>query len=360
MKRANLEFLNSNQIKFLDSGVFFNEYGDAIHALGKLKGSEDNLPNPALLISPLTAREATTSSLIEGTVSTVSEVFQYEAEGKGGEDTLQVVNYRRALTYGVEELKRGRNLSPQFIESLHRILLEGVRFHGPPGRFRQSQVYVANHPKDPIEKARYIPPEFLQIPGLMENLINYINHGTDMPLVKAGIAHYQFEAIHPFQDGNGRLGRMLIPLILVKENLLDHPILYLSGFMEEYKTEYIDALHQVDEKGTFEPWLKFFFEGVATQAQETLELVKKIFNLRDEIKNHFKGTKSPYVLPFLDFIFETPVFTVSKVKSRLGMTNVTAYKILDLFEKKTWLKDLGKRAGREKLYSFSALIDLIR
>ena len=346
----------------LNHNRFAKEYEQAIYSLGLLEGSQKNLQNPDLLISPLSAKEAAVSSKIEGTVSTVSDVFLYEAGGKPGElDTVQVVNYRIAMRYAIDELKAGRKITSHFIESLHATLLRGVGHKGNFGKYRETTVWVAEKRTDPIEKAIYIPPEFNLVRDYMENLMGYIENSQEGSLIKAGLFHYQFEAVHPFDDGNGRLGRLLIPLILFSEKKLSSPILYLSGYFEAHRDEYLSALHEVDETGKYEGWLAFFLRSVAEQLKVTQRLIEDIYNLYNDIRTRFEVTKSPYLIPFVDFIFESPYFTIPQAQEKLqSNSRLTVRRLIKLFKEKGIIEDLDFKVGNAKIYFFRPLLDLLR
>ncbi len=336
------------------------EIGQANYALGLLEGSQKKLQNPSLLISPLSAKEATVSSKIEGTISTVSDVFLYEAGGKAKDlDTKQVINYRKTMNFALDEFQRGRKISTNFLESMQAILLDGIKPKANLGKYREDTVYIGKK-GDSIEKAAYIPPEFYLVKDYMEDLINYLSKNEEDPLIKAGLFHYQFEAVHPFNDGNGRIGRLMIPLILFNEKKLSSPILYCSGYFEKNRDEYIGALRKVDQTKNYEHWLDFFLRGVSEQLQETQEIIDKIYNLYDEIKIRFKITKSPYLFPFVDFIFEAPYFTIPLVQQRLkGVSILTARRLVKLFQKVGIIQKLDFRVGHSILYKFSKLLDIL-
>ncbi len=358
IKHHNPKFLGSQEID-LDSNKFRRELDEATYALGLLEGSQRKLQNPSLLISPLSAKEATVSSRIEGTISTISDVFLYEAGGKPeSADSAQVSNYRSAVKHAMQELQEGRKISHNLINSLHAILLRGVRHKGSLGQYREDLVYIGK-PGDPVEKASYIPPEFLLVQSYMDDLIKYIKENPEIPLIKAGLAHYQFEAVHPFNDGNGRLGRLLVPLILYNENKLSSPILYLSGFFDENRDEYIDHLHTVDKTGEYDAWLAFFFRGVKTQAEATQNLIDQIYQLFDHTRQIFKVTKSPYLVPFIEFIFEKPYFTISQLMFYTKGTYVTANRLIRLFKDKGVIEEASFRLGNTKIYIFRPLIELL-
>ena len=359
------KYLNIAGKTSLDFNMFHQEYADATYALGLLEGSQRKLQNPELLVSPLTAKEATVSSRIEGTVSTVSDVFVFEAGGRQDDsDTRQVVNYRTAIGQAKSDLKKGRPLGISLIEALHATLLKQVRNRGPLGRFREERVYIATKPTDPIEKALYIPPEHYLVREYIENIVNYLEHNEDDILIKVALFHYQFEAVHPFSDGNGRLGRLLIPLILYHKGILSSPILYLSGYLADNGEEYRGWLHEVDETGSYEGWVNFFLRCVATQAKETQELIDKIYNLYDETKLKFKPTKSPYLTRFVDFLFNSPVFTIAQVKHEFkrefdNTSTLTISRLLTLFKEKDIIEEFSFRVGRSKVYGFRGLLDLL-
>ena len=346
----------------LNYNEFALEHAEAEYALGLLEGSQKKLQNAELLISPLTAKEATVSSKIEGTQSTVSDVFLHEAGAATKySDIAEVANYRRAMQFAIYELAQGRQISKHLIKTLHNSLLRNTRHKGALGEFRKGDVWIAKRHGDPIEKAVYIPPEAHFVDDYVDDLLEYLKKGKENSLVKAGVAHYQFEAVHPFEDGNGRIGRLLIPLVICQNKKLSKPILYISGYMEANRDEYIDTLHAVDESGKLEPWLRFFFKSVAAQLRETQHLVENIYNLYDEMKKLAGPSKSPYLLPFLDFIFKSPVFTVPMVRHDTKIaTDVTIKNLIQLFKVKGVIEEMPGRFHRAKLYRFKPLLDVIK
>ena len=355
--------------KKLASGLIklnYNEFApkqfEAEYALGLLEGSQKKLQNSELLISPLTAKEATVSSKIEGTQSTVSDVFLHEAGGVTKHlDIAEVANYRTAMQFAIRELEKGRFLSKHLIKTLHEILLKNTRHKGALGEFRRGDVWIAKRFGDPIEKAVYVPPEAHFVDDYVDDLLEYLKNGQENSLIKAGIAHYQFEAIHPFEDGNGRIGRLLIPLVLHHSNRLSKPILYISGYMEANRDEYIDTLHSVDQTESIEPWLKFFFKSVAEQLKETQVLVENIYNLYDSIKKTFETSKSPYLLRFLDFIFKYPVFTAPMIKRETKIHSyLTIKRLIRSLNKENLIVEMPRRFNRAKLYRFKPLLDILK
>lgn len=344
----------------LDLNKFGENLIKAEYALGVLEGSQKKLQNPTLLIAPLTAKEAAVSSRIEGTQSTVSDVFLYEAGGKPKHpDTAEVINYRKSMNAAISVLRQGRSLSIHMLKSLHQILLTGVRHKGTPGKFRDKAIWIGEKFGDPIEKAIHIPPEAHMVNDYIDNLFAYIEKSKDSPLIKAGVIHYQFEAIHPFEDGNGRIGRLLIPLILYEKQKISSPILYISGYFEKNREAYIDALHRVDEGGNYEDWLNFFFYCVAEQIKETQSIIGSIYGLYDGIRNEIKGSKSPYIFPFIDFLFKSPIFSTKQVKESINcFSRITVRSLIEAFQKKGKVVELTKYK-REKLYGFTPLLRIL-
>lgn len=350
----------------LDSNKFIVEKSHAEFALGILQGSgREGLGrrffNPSLLISPLATKEATVSSRIEGTQSTVSDVYKYEA-GVSPEysGTTEVANYRTAIIEAASSLGRGTQIDKTFIKGIHRILLTGVRHGGTLGDFRRRDVWIAEKENDPIEKALYIPPKFMSVESFMENLLEYLDKGKEDPLTKVAIVHYQFEAIHPFEDGNGRIGRLLVPLILLEKKALSVPILYMSGYFDAHREEYLASLHKVDETSRYEDWLRFFFNSAAEQLWETQALIDKINKLYDDTKEMVLGSRSPYVLPFLGYLFERPFFFATAAIEALGSTYPPVANLIRLFEKNGVIVQIPTPMDRRmKLYGFGKLIDLL-
>ncbi|MEK7639347.1 MAG: Fic/DOC family N-terminal domain-containing protein [Patescibacteria group bacterium] len=344
----------------LDYNKFANELSTAEYALGLLEGSQKKLQNPDLLISPLTAKEAVMSSKIEGTQSDVADVFMFDAgEQTKHADIREVVNYRRAMSLAMREIGKSRDVTSHLIESLHSVLLEDVRHKGLLGKFREGQVWIAERAGDSIEKAIYIPPEPIHVRGLINNLFDYINNGKENALLKAGITHYQFEAVHPFDDGNGRIGRLLIPLVLHKQQRLSSPILYLSGYFEDHRDEYIDKLHAIDEGNDIEEWLKFFLQSVSGQLNETQKIIEAIYELYYDIRRAYNGVKSPYIIPFIDMLFISPIFTIKMVQEHTKCASyLTATNLIRSLEKKGYVFEIGNRS-RNKLFRFDPLLTIL-
>lgn len=342
----------------LDYTQFAQQLAEASFELGKLDGLQRDLPNPSLLIAPLTTKEATVSSRIEGTKSTVSDVFLYEATMKKKyDDTIEVYNYKKAMIWAMEVLKN-RRLNISFIKDLHNILLEKARGERYKGKFREVQVFIGKE-GDKIENATYIPPEPILIQEYMENLEDYILSNGENPLVKSAIIHYQFEAIHPFQDGNGRIGRLIIPLYLYQKGLLYQPILFLSGYFEKNRSQYINYLHLVDVSSKYEEWVKFFLISVKEQARETQSLILKIKQLYRETQQKAESIKSPYIFKVIDFIFKKPIFYPNELSKNLKLNRVTTSRLVKKLEDKKIIVSFIPQNQKRKLFAFQELIKIL-
>ena len=368
IKYHNPEYLPVGCVS-LDANLFSKEKSEAEYYLGHLQGSSgDGLGkrffNADLLVSPLATKEAVTSSKIEGTISTVSDVYKYEAgETPEYSGTAEVANYKKAIKQAITIVQEGKKINKNYLKILHKTLLTGVRHKGLLGDFRKRDVWIGEKENDPIERAIYVPPLAIRVEEYIDDLFRYIENGTEDPLTKAALAHYQFEAVHPFEDGNGRVGRLLIPLILFANKKMSLPILYMSGYFDAHRDAYRSALHEVDETLKYEGWLKFFFYSASKQSQETLSLFTEINKLYEETKGLFTAsTRSPYLLPFLGYIFEHPIFYQARVAEKMGATPITVGSLIKTFEEKGVITQRIPEDGsdrRIKGYSFNNLLELL-
>jgi Fic family protein len=240
------------------------------------------------------------------------------------------------------------------------MLLNGVRHRGSIGKFRESQVWIAEKKGNPIDKAIYVPPDFIHISSYMENILNFITDSRINTLAKAGLVHYQFEAVHPFEDGNGRIGRLLIPVLLCHKSKLTSPILYLSGYFERYREDYIKSLHKVDENQSYEEWISFFLKAITSQAGETQVLIDRIYELYDELREVYKRAKSPYIIPVIELMFRSPVFTIPSLMQVTKATRLTCTTLISQLIKDNYVVSLKSRSGRLKLFAFHKLLKVIR
>lgn len=319
--------------------------------LGRLDGLARYLPNPELLIAPFLNREAILSNRIEGTQTTFSELAVAQAIEDSSliADSSDVLNYISALSYGVKQAQ-DRKLSRSLMNEIHERLLQGAAADKFPGRFRNRQVYVAQ-PGAAIAGARFVPPPSLYVPELVENLVDYLNTDETLPLLlRLAIAHYQFEAIHPYVDGNGRMGRLLIVLMLCQTRRIAAPMLYLSAYFERRRLKYYDLMLQVSMTGDWNPWLEFFLDGIASQATDALVRTQRLHDLRDDYRARLTGArKSTSALRLIDSLFKSPVTTTSRAKKLLGMTDTAALEnIQKLVDAR--ILDPPTRVGRQFYY----------
>ncbi len=299
----------------------------ANRALANFDGALYGMPNAELLLSPLTTQEAVLSSRIEGTQATFGEVLKFEAGEEPEQesrrlDIQEILNYRTALHVAEQEL-RSRPFNLNLLLKLHHVLLDSVRGRDKGrGRFRTIQNWIGR-PGSPIQQAAYIPPEPLSIRPLMDNWEKYYHAERPDQLVQLAMLHGQFELIHPFVDGNGRLGRILIPLFLFERRLLSRPVFYLSAYIEEHKDEYaagLSALSSKQDADGWNRWVKFFLQAVAEQAKKNLDAARRIIDLYERSKAEIiKITHSQYAVPLLDVLFEQPVFSPAQLVRRSGM-----------------------------------------
>ncbi|HTU71217.1 MAG TPA: Fic family protein [Candidatus Baltobacteraceae bacterium] len=295
---------------------------EATAELGRLDGLAANLPDPELLIGPFLRREAVLSSRIEGTQTTYSDLVLFEAAEIAANtgDTSEVRNYISALKYGVrraEEIPFGR----QLILEIHDTLMASAEAKVRRGQFRDRQVFIAQKGLT-IRDARYVPPPALEVEPLFDNLAAYLQAPNQLPLlIRLAITHYQFEAIHPFIDGNGRLGRLLIVLMLCKERRLNAPMLYLSAYFERRRQQYNDLMLEVSRSGAWTDWIIFFLRGVALQARDAIQRTRQLQALRQQYRDRFRTARTAAsVLTLVDALFELPVLTNRRAQSILGFS----------------------------------------
>ncbi len=303
---------------------------DADRALGELAGLGRTMPNPHLLIAPFTRREAVLSSRIEGTQTDIADLYAFEAGQlplpgfkplPPEDDIREVQNYVRAMEFGLQRIKT-LPMSLRLIRELHAILMTGVRGeHAAPGEFRRSQNWIGQ-PGCTLNEAEYVPPPHPEMLEALDAFEKYLHVENDFPpLIRLALIHYQFEAIHPFIDGNGRIGRLLVSLLLVHWNLLPLPLLYLSAFFEHHRQEYYDLLFAVSARGAWQEWIAFFLRGVAEQARDAIRRAKQLQDLQIEWHRRLnKANASPFLLRLADSLFEFPVLTIPKAQEILQVS----------------------------------------
>lgn len=342
--------------KELDISPLFTKITDATLALGELNALNLLLPNPDLLIEKYALREAVLSSQIEGTQSTMVEVLQNETNINATMDIIEVRNYQRALNYGLEQIKNdGLPLSARLLRNCHKILMNNVRggeSEKTPGEFRRSQNYIGG--KNPAT-AVFVPPREDSLNDLISDFEKYIHIGQMPDVIKLALLHYQFETIHPFLDGNGRIGRLLISLFLVNRNILQQPTLYLSLYLKKHKVEYYELLTNVREKNDFIVWFEFFLTGIVLVSKQIIDTTKKILALRDELSLIVKSDNEHKLL---EFLFVSPAINITTVKDKLGVSKATANKIVNDFVQKGILKQTNAMQ-RYKQFIFKKYMDII-
>ena len=337
------------------------ELSEADRTLGRLDGVATVLPNPDLFVSMYVRQEAVLSSQIEGTQSTLEDVLQFEIDSKGREfpkDIREVVNYVRAMNYGLERLKT-LPLSLRLIREIHGKLLEGVRgSNRTPGEFRTSQNWIGPAGCT-LTDATFVPPPVPEMHQALDDTEKFLHDHTSPLLIQCGLAHAQFETIHPFLDGNGRVGRLLITFLLCQKQALGRPLLYLSHYLKKHRAEYYDRLMAIRNDGDWESWLKFFVRGVYEVSQEATETARKILGLREEHRRLLseklapgKLAATPYDFLFLEYLFEQPIVTVRRVEQRLNCAFVTANKVVKRFVKLRLLDEMtGFQRNRRFRYA---------
>lgn len=354
--------------KKLNYEFFIKELLNATNAIARYDQMLKNMHNNEILLAPLRNQEAIISSRIEGTISTMDEILQYEAEEEDGSqtitnyrsDVIETIFYQRTLKNAQNELKDGFPLSQSLIKRMHQQLLTfGRGATKSPGEFKKEQNYLADKLKKSIE---FIPisPEKL-IDGI-EGLFGYIENSSDPVLIKTALMHLEFEALHPFQDGNGRIGRMLITLYLWQAKVITEPHFYISGYLEENKDLYIDTMRKVSEQGDWDSWCRFFFNALEQQAIKNLAVSQSIQNLYSEMKINFSNIlSSKWSLNALDFVFTNPVFRNSKFTSSSGIPIPTAAKFTKKLLDNEFIVQRQEASGRRAaLYSFEPLMKLVR
>lgn len=354
--------------KKLDYEYFVNELLNATAALARYDQMLKNMHNNEILLAPLRNQEAVISSRMEGTISTMDEIMQYQADVENDEpensdvrsDIIETYLYQMALRNAQRGMQDGYEISSSLIKMIHQELLRlGRGALKSPGEFKSEQNYLADKFKKNI---LFIPisPEKLQ--DGIDTLLNYINKSEDPILIKTALMHLEFEALHPFQDGNGRIGRMLITLLLWRAGVISAPHFYISGYLEENKDEYIDTMRSVSETGNWNQWCAFFLKAVAAQANSNLIIAEKIQALYDDMKNQFSQIlQSKWSVQVLDFVFTNPVFRNNKFTSQSGIPVATAAKFTKRLVDSNLLRTVYPGSGRKAaLYSFEPLMRLVR
>ena len=333
---------------------------DADRALSRLDGRASDLPAPNLLIGPMSSREAVASSRIEGTTTTVSEVYQFQVGlVRDRDDAEEVFNHIKAMRRGLELLGE-LPISLRLICEVHRELMSGVRGQDRrPGEFRTRQVIIGGRRRG-IAEARYVPPPPDEMMPALYALESFIHSGSRIPLLaQLALIHYQFEAIHPFEDGNGRTGRLLVTLLLCAHGYLTQPWLYLSDYLVEHRQDYMDLLLEVSLRGEWEAWVQFFLAAVEAVATDALGRVEKLLQVRDFYRERVQAQRSAGAMfDLIDQLFELPYLTVAIVQTRLQLSHTAASRHIDRLVSIGALVPMPERR-RPQLYVAQDILDVI-
>jgi Fic family protein len=333
----------------------------ADRALGELSGIGRALPNPHLLILPFARREAVLSSRIEGTQASLSDLFAFEASQRAEEtsDVREVYNYVQALEHGLSRLK-DLPVSLRLIREIHERLTRGARGeYSTPGEFRRSQNWIGP-PGCVLNDATFVPPPVEEMRACLDAFERFLHTEHDIPpLVQLALIHYQFESIHPFLDGNGRVGRLIIVLLLCLWDLLPQPLLYLSAYFEANRQLYYGHLLSVSQRGTWKEWVLFFLRGVESQARDAVRRSHWLHDLRRQYRDRFQATQgSARLLQVVDLLFGTPIVTVNQVKDALGVSFPSANRYIAQLEEEGIVREITGQT-RNRLYRANEIIRAI-
>ncbi|MCH9612644.1 MAG: hypothetical protein S4CHLAM102_11360 [Chlamydiia bacterium] len=341
------------------------DIGKANRAFASFGGLLMGVPNPYVLLSPLTSQEAVLSSKIEGTQASLQELLKYEAgdlsvSSSKAIDIEEILNYREAMTAAIHEMKV-RPITLNLLKNLHAILLKGVRGENlRRGDFRKNQNYIGK-PGCKIEQATFIPPAPESLIDWLDNWEKYVHSNEVDPLIQLAIVHAQFEIIHPFMDGNGRIGRMLIPLFLYEKKLIPYPTFYISAYLEANREEYYARLGAISKEGDWEGWIRFFLNAITEESEKNSRKAHEILELYEEMKGQFiEWTKSQYASFALDMLFRQPIISATDFKDRAGMPRPTAARIFKILSSKKVFELLRPARGQmASIVAFTRLLDIV-
>ena len=354
--------------KELDLGRLLPQLLKATSALARYDQMLRSMHNSELLLAPLRNQEAVISSRMEGTISTMDEILMFEAESESDEkssknfrsEVLETILYRRALQTAQSSIENGYPISSHLIRTIHQQLLSfGRGAEKSPGSFKKEQNYLADKIKQQI---LFIPisPELL--PEGLDNLFHFMDENNFSDIIKIALMHVEFEALHPFEDGNGRIGRMLIPLYLWRASIISQPHFFISAYFEEHKDAYIDLMKNVSLSNHWNEWCEFFFKAVEEQAVRNLKVVEKINDLYNQMKITFSDLlASKWSVAALDYMFTNPVFLNSKFTTRSGIPTPTAARFTRVLHDNGLLREVNEASGRRSaVYSFEPYMKIVR
>ncbi|MEG4141649.1 MULTISPECIES: Fic family protein [unclassified Microcoleus] len=343
----------------------WNLLSQADRALGRLDGATDALPNPDLFVFMYVRKEAVLSSQIEGTQASLIDVLEFESqalEPENPQEVAEVVNYIAAINYGLERLK-SLPVSLRLIREIHKELMQGVRgAERDPGEFRHTQNWIGAG-RCSLADATYVPPPPYEMLQSLDNLEKFLYSPQPIPtLIKVGLAHAQFETIHPFLDGNGRTGRLLITFLLCEQNILQRPLLYISHYFKKYRSEYYDRLQAVRDSGNWESWLKFFLRGVYEVAQEAAATARKIVNLKEEHRQlvlNAMGRRSGNAIALLESLYFRPIFTVEHTEAITSLSYPNANALIKALSDIGLLEEITGQK-RNRAFSYAPYLAVFR
>lgn len=334
-------------------------------ALTRLDGMMNNSAKADLFWFNWLLAEARSSNLIEGTVTTFDEIM---GENAGlvvpvarKDDVQEVLNYREAMLSGLAGIENGRDLSLSFVKALHAELIRGARGENKtPGEWRHVQVHIGI-PGESLEKALYIPPEPINLPQLLDNWALFVARNDINPVIQAAVMHAQFEMIHPFLDGNGRTGRLLISLFLAKKGVLHTPCFYMSAYLQRHRHAYYEALSRISRHGDWDTWIRFFLNAVVEHSTANSILLTKMSDLYEQSKRSFADvTASASAVLVLDYIFRKPIFTVPDLSRSVGITRQLGLNIVGRLSDSGFVERIEPGTGRKPaIWKFSRLVDLL-
>ena len=333
---------------------------DADRLIGRLAGEGGRLPNPHVLMRPFVRREAVLSSKIEGTQATLGELLASEAGAvvdRSPEDLREVGNYVVALEHGISRLKK-LPICVRLVRELHEKLMAGVRGHeATPGCFRTTQNWIGR-PGSTLATASFIPPPPGEVEPCLATWEKFLHESDLPPLVTIALAHYQFEAIHPFLDGNGRVGRLLITLFLIERKILPTPLLYLSAFFEAARRDYYDSLRGVSERAAWQKWLEYFLLGIARMSEDALSRATRINDIVAQWKKMLAGESTNTPLRIVELLAANPFITTTGVTRQLGVAFTTAQRAIERLERNGVVQQTTD-ARRNRVYCARALLDIL-
>lgn len=344
------------------SGELLTKLIDANKKIATLEGLSSRIPNMGLFVSMYVRKEALLSSQIEGTQCTLEDILNPLIEENTNRDVSDVVNYIRATEFALERLKT-LPLCNRLIKETHAVLLESVRGQEKnPGEFRYSQNWIGGQGST-LKNARYIPPNPEDMLTAMSDLEKYINSDDTLdPLIQAALIHYQFETTHPFLDGNGRVGRLLITLFLMEKNILSTPALYISYYLKMNRIEYYDRMTQVRRTGDYEQWISFFLQAFADSAEDAIHTIDRLTALHDKSTKLFDSLtkrQRTSVLKVFSYLESNPIIDIQKTATTLEMSYNTVSKVVSILVEDGILKQTDK-SGKAKIYSYTEYLDILR